>query len=179
MMLSAKEKAQLLLAALGPESRNVLQHLSPAVANTVLSSVGEAREPDPDTMRSILDEVEFFFRDGADMDSVPGSASGEPDIDLSISDKKPTDVRQEPVSKAGAAESSGLNENRLLDILKVQKPQIAAYVLSRLDTTLGQSVLSQLPDDFRAQVNECQVENIPISEKVLDGVIGILRGGKN
>lgn len=188
MEFSGKEKASTVLALVGDEAAQpILAGLPKSYRELLNSSLDSAMPTDPDTIQSIINEA------FASMEKI------QPGITNVVVPKKQTDfledlspdpiIEEEPEIDDLFAEEPEPEENVIpvpepepelpqpvFDVVKVaeelqqQRPQVLAFLLSRMHEDLRQQIEAQLPQGQVELAKSLSVEQLPISEKVFSKI---------
>jgi len=168
MSLSGKEKAQLLLSLLGDKSKAVLTHLSAESAALLTETIEEAPQVDKKTTQSLLQEVikqvkslkEETPSEGSPEEN-SGSLMQEEDTGSLFGSSEP---EQEPV---GPPNPELRSPEEIAHFLSEQTPQFTAFILKKIDdAALKESILEALPESLKEEVDQVELDNIPISDSV-------------
>lgn len=194
MELTPKQKAQMLLSQLGDNATSVLSKLTKKSAMLLTSNVKDIPEVDDQILaqlsKEIVDKLDLIrINQDAKVDfQQENSTIPEKEIDEDISpfvvqkqvveevnlereeplvniEKKPTDKSENNVSKTS---DSVVSNNKIADVLKDQKPQIIAFLLSKYDEDQRDDIVAQLPMDLQVKVDALNIEDIPLSDSIYD-----------
>ncbi len=163
-MISGKQKAQLLLAYLGPVGKNVLQKLSAESATFLTSHVENVATGDPALLSAIYEEVEEKLTESP-ADSFAQTQQEDEEVYSDFGDEaSPSEPETAP------AIAAGYNFRQMASLLTHEKPQIIAFSLSKMEESLRNNIIECLPDDVRQDVERRSIEAIPLSDKVFDSI---------
>lgn len=168
MMLSGKEKAQLLISLLGADAKLVLAHLNPEVAQHLTLS-SEVKMPDSVVLASFLRELEGEIETRKqyiteEVDTASGSFNS--DVRSSVTLSGSLSSQKNNVEASATSHLRDLIE--IADILQNQKPQVTAFILSKIDADIKDTLLGYFDGAFRDEIESIPVETIPLSDKVFE-----------
>ncbi len=176
-MMKGYQKAQLLLKLLGDETQSVLRHLSESSTAKLTGLVGDVPDLRGDDKQAFFDDV---FREvekqrvaGFGLASAPPvvSAAAAP----SVEKERPStgasgggffSLDASPSSSSSASGTKECGPEDIAEQLASQPPQIAAFFLSKLDAGLASDVRGHMSSTLISQIDEIQVDAIPLSDKV-------------
>lgn len=188
-MLSGHDKAQLLLSMLGDRATSVLSLLSPENATLLTSTIGDSPKASPSVVSGLISEVMErvkvareeinnsgltpsadltsalggFLSSDSDSDSIFSSfGSDDASTGFSFGEDAPTDTSASQVPTGPKMRSP----DEIAELLMKEKPQIAAFIVSRLDDGLRESVIDSFSYEFRDHLQRLKVDKVPLSDSV-------------
>ena len=183
MMLSGKEKAQLLLSLLGDKAKNVLSRMSPESASLLTESIGDIPYVTSQLKYEFLEDIlkkakvqkvepveqeasENLFETAHSEESLFGSMSSE-----TLSTPEPDEAELEEDAVIPEPVKNDLrNPQQIASILSEQKPQIIAFVLSKIDEDLKVKIENFLPNSILSQIQQIKIEKLPLSDAVFNRI---------
>jgi len=199
-MVTGLQKAKWLLSILGDRATAVLSLLSPSSAQKITSTIGDtpkvsASEANAFLMevmdrvssakQSVLDMPQDTFEDRdafSDSLSELGGGSGGDDVfDFGeASDGLGGDAfggfesQSEIQVDQSAIGPVMRTPHEIADLLSHQKPQISAFILSKMDDTIREQVLDCIPLEAREHLEAIRVESVPLSDKVFKRIYDLV-----
>lgn len=184
-MYSGLQKAQLILSLLDDKAGLILSKLSPSASSLLGGSMGDMPEQTDETLKPLLKEfhenleaVQKIPEDPFGIDlSEPMEASG---FDIS---SEVEEALGESLSKADDSEKSDKAKHkpyfdkpeRVVVLLREQKPQVAAFLYNRLDDPVKLELQDHLSEDEIEKYEQGKVEEIPLSERVFKSMVASLK----
>jgi len=202
-----REKAQHLIALLGDRKESVLSLLSeqqadflrqnpvkaeavnPLEIEDLVQAILESETPDTsETSESLANEPltldaeeEALFGDGELEPTIEGSEEEE-----ALFSENDTDLDEasgfDDMGLDGlddASVSSGDDYKSVADMLEQQTPQLVTFFLNKLAEDKRTSLLAHLPEQYQADLQTLNVEDIPISDDVFEDLYNELFKGWN
>lgn len=195
-MLSGHEKAQLLLSMLGDRATAVLSLLSPENATFLTSTIGDSPKASPAAISSliseVMDRVKVVRRENASSIAVPVSngsglgsflgdggdsmfSSSQDDTALSSglsfgSDTTNDELDSDLPSTDAPSGPKMRSPESIAGLLMKEKPQIAAFILSKLDESLRESIVDSMSYEFRDVIQRLKVDAVPLSDAVFNRI---------
>jgi flagellar motor switch protein FliG len=178
-MMNGKEKALVLVSVLGDKAQVVLPLLSQPVSHLLTSSLGDSPKPDSEDLQAFLMETigaldvkrqEALFEAPMDEDLEDEALVEEPITETFDSLEKDEFFEAADPEEKPERDPTLRSASYIARLISEQKPQIRAFFLSRLDDAFRSDILTYLPDDVIADYESRSVENIPLSDKVFDGL---------
>jgi len=179
-MLSGLEKAQALVAILKENSRDVLSKLSEESASKLTASIDNAPEPDQEDLTHLLEEAlakidefqqaefEGATEESAGFDELPEEES------LDFSSMEETSEEEEVEEEEKEEESNIRDMTDIATILSKQRPQIIAFMLAKIEPKMKVELESHLSDTIMSEVEEKDVEKIPLGQKVFENLYNLI-----
>lgn len=193
-MLNGQDKAKLLLSMLGDRATSVLSLLSPENATMLTSTIGDSPKASQAVMAGLISEVMDKVK-AIRKESSVFSASASDELGSSLDGLSTEDSDSGFSSFGGGADSFGLggegasDENDsvtvaerlpegpklrssegIAELLMKEKPQIAAFVMSRFDDGLRDTVMDHLTYEFRDQIVRLKVDRVLLSDSVFSKI---------
>ena len=183
-MYSGLQKAQLILSLLEDESGVVLSNLSTNAASILGASMGNMPEYSNETIKPVLVEfhenlkrIQMTPDSNYMMDFVDPMAS--PEFDLS----------SEVEEALGEKLSTGLEDSdtqdtlpsyfeypdRVVTLLRDQKPQVAAFIYHGLDIAQRQELSEFLTTEEVDRYEQENIEDIPLSPRIFETMLSTLK----
>ncbi len=189
-MLNGQDKAKLLLSMLGDRATSVLSLLSPENATMLTSTIGDSPKASQAIMAGLISEIMEkvkSIRNESSVFSTPSTDDLGSSLDgLSIEDgdsgfssfggassdsfgfggddtATDDDVAAEEVLPQGPRMRT---PDGIAELLMKEKPQIAAFIMSRFDDGMRESVMDHLSYEFRDQILRLKVDRVPLSDSV-------------
>jgi flagellar motor switch protein FliG len=172
-MLNNFDKAQTLLNIVGEHSSNVLGEMDQNFVPRLTSTIGEIINHSPKEMKDFVDEVVTKIEaiEARRMSqNLDGAFEEESSTMDEFGDDFSFDADEMEVPKVVKGDSRLRNISEIADILSRARPQVAAFVLSRVDESTREELMNNFPSDFRTQLMEQPVENVPIAPKVFNTI---------
>lgn len=176
-MLTGKEKAQLLLSMLGDRSKSVLSLLSPTHASLLTETIEEAPKASSAVLNSLMNEIMqkvtrvretgSLVEKKEPLSSNAFSMSGGLGGGMSFGE----DAESEEVVADEAEPKERLRSpDQIAALLSEQRPQLVAFVLSRVEEELREKIQSFLPLDMAQKIEAMDVAAVPLSQQVFDNL---------
>lgn len=172
-MLNGKEKATLLFTLLGDKGKEILGYLSQETVSELSHLLEECPEKNTENITAVLDEVKKKFKPQK-IAQAPAITETIPPIDYSLakstgipsslfgSDEEEEKPAPAPVLKPGDIRPLG----KIAKILGQQKPQIIAFILSKIDEAQKEEILNHLSPELQEKVNASNIAKTPLSENI-------------
>ena len=148
-MLNGKEKVQVLLKVLGPNSQNVLSNLEPEKAKLFMQNVENAPILESSDLINLLDE---FINKVAQF-------KNQEDVVFKDQEQSITELKIKEEEKSNKLDHA-------VELLIKEKPQTIAFVLAKLSESERVAISSLLPINLKQEVAEINIENVPLSDKI-------------
>ncbi|NBV84152.1 hypothetical protein EBR57_08550 [bacterium] len=186
-MLNGQDKAKLLLSMLGDRATAVLSLLSPENATMLTSTIGDSPKASQAVMSGLITEIMDKVK-AIRSESSPFSAA---DSLAGSLDSLSEESTESSFSSFGGSEAMGFGEDStfgesentedtpsvpegprmrtpdaIAELLMNEKPQIAAFVMSRFEDSLRESVMDNLTYEYRDQILKLKVDRVPLSDSV-------------
>ena len=167
--LRGVDKVTALLLTMGkPLADRIVKQLDNREIRLVAMSASRLPSITPDTINRFIDELT------AELD-VPDQLIGSTDdaqklISGAVNDEQVTEIMSEVNGTSSDrvwSKLGGVPDDRLAAYLAGERPQIAAVILSRLDTTKASAVMEQLSRDQRADLSRRLLLLKPVSDSAL------------
>ncbi|NDD66175.1 hypothetical protein EBZ35_00725 [bacterium] len=199
-MLTGLQKAKWLLSILGDRATAVLSLLSPSSAQKITSTIGdtprvsaseanaflmEVMERVSSAKQSVLDMPHGTFEDRdafSESLSELGAETGEGDI-FDFSDgsggigsdafggfESQSEIQVDQSSIGPVMRTP----HEIADLLSHQKPQISAFILSKMEDTIREQVLDCIPLEAREHLESIRVDTVPLSDKVFKRIYDLV-----
>ena len=187
-MMDGKTKAQLLLSLLGPAGRGVLERLSKGSAQLLTTGIDNLPPVSADMKINLIRETQTQVLGGAPMgdtdpfDEPVSLGHDTPDSDSDVdpfSAEIPLESNEpaaatvqavvevvKPIAAPTPTPTPDADYAEIGASLGKQRPQVIAFILSRLDETMKASVQRHIPANVLAEAKSKSLEMIPMSEKV-------------
>jgi flagellar motor switch protein FliG len=176
-MLTGKEKAQLLLSMLGDRSKSVLSLLSPTHASLLTETIEEAPKASSAVLNSLMNEIMqkvtrvretgSLVEKKEPLSSNAFAMSGGLGGGMSFGE----DAESEEVVADEAEPKERLRSpDQIAALLSEQRPQLVAFVLSRVEEELREKIQSFLPLDMAQKIEAMDVAAVPLSQQVFDNL---------
>ncbi len=187
-MMDGKSKAQLLLSLLGPAGRGVLERLSKGSAQLLTTGIDNLPPVSADMKINLIRETQTQVLGGAPMgdtdpfDEPVSLGHDTPDSDSDVdpfSAEIPLESNEpaaatvqavvevvKPIAAPTPTPTPDADYAEIGASLGKQRPQVIAFILSRLDETMKASVQRHIPANVLAEAKSKSLEMIPMSEKV-------------
>ena len=134
MNLTGREKATIFLSILGSESAGrVLRYLPEELADVIATSVTHLPTPTPEALGAVLSEFKSFL--------AIGPARPQP---AAIEEKIEAPVREPEVPLTPDDRINRAPVKRLVYVLSFERPQLCAFILSRLEAEKRDEVIQNL-----------------------------------
>lgn len=200
-MLTGLQKAKLLLSILGDRATAVLSLLSPGSAQKLTSTIGDKPKVSASEANAFLSEVmdrvstlkqsngshldrygdtETPFEEslselsiGSDEDrDMFDFSSDSPEIDSGTFDgfEEESQIQVAPSSIGPVMRTP----SEIADLLTHQKPQIVAFILSKMDDVLREQVLDFFPLEAKEHIESIRVDSVPLSDKVFKRIYDLI-----
>ena len=167
-MLNGKEKATLLLTLLGDSASDILGRLQPETAAELSQLMQEPHtlNEDPKAAREILKEIHNYIE--------PAPRTLTATTDLKNVQPDTSDWAQESSSLFGNNEEPTTelkigelrSPEKIASVLSEQKPQIMAFVLSKIDEDLKDKIMVHISPVLAEMIAELETKKIPLSDTV-------------
>lgn len=173
----ARKVAALLITMGKPAADRVLRHFSDSEIKCVVETMASLGVVPRSSLEEFVDEVSAAVERGADvragLENVENLLAGivQPDQLASII----AGVRGEG-KRPVWSRLAELPEKTIGQFILNQHPQVGAYILSRISSSIAASVLSQLPSDVRAEFLRRIIAMRPISEHSRHMIEDVLEG---
>lgn len=187
-MMDGKSKAQLLLSLLGPEGRGVLEKLSKSSAQLLTTGIDNLPTVSVEDKLALIREIQSSS-DGFEPESLSNPFDQPVSLDEGFSfdehndsipdtidtpsigfdpavESNDTQMAPEPIVNSAPTPVANANYADIGAALAKQRPQVIAFILSRLDETMKASVQRHIPADVLAEAQSKSLEMVPMSEKV-------------
>ena len=153
--LSGRKKAAILLLSLGPEkSSQILKQMSEEDIEGITMEIANMRKIDRETKDAVMEEFmllgqaqQFMLEGGLDYAKKVLEETLGPQKTAEIIKRMKEQVKVKPFSFA-----RGTDPNQLLTLIRNEHPQTIALILSYLDSQQSAAVLSELPEEMRADI---------------------------
>jgi len=133
MQLSGREKATIFLSILGADtSSKVLRYLPGELADMIAKGINHLPTPTPEALSEVLDDFKSYL-------ALPSGKGREAAPEVSVKPQKPRE-KMTPFEILNAAPAAALSQ-----VLLEERPQIVAFILSRLDDMQAAEVSMALP----------------------------------
>ncbi len=195
-MLNGQDKAKLLLSMLGDRATAVLSLLSPENATMLTSTIGDSPKASQSVMGGLISEVMEKVKsirhessvfsspssddlgaslDGLglgadDADSGFSSFGGESSGSFGLGGDDTADDDGSPVDENLPQGPRLRTPDGIAEMLMKEKPQVAAFVMSRFEEGLRDSVMDHLSYEFRDQILRLKVDRVPLSDSVFSKI---------
>ncbi|NDC82735.1 hypothetical protein EB093_03605 [bacterium] len=187
-MLSGQDKAKLLLSMLGDRATAVLSLLSPQNATMLTATIGDSpRASQSEISGLILEVMDRVNRarevaspvfSGAEVEGLGSFQNGIDSEDSSFSSFGFSESSDDALGSATSADEpvSSVEGPRfrspdaIAGLLMKEKPQISAFVLSRLDESLKLAIVDSFSYEYRELLAPIKVEKVPLSDSVFSKV---------
>ncbi len=177
-MLTGKEKAQLLLSMLGDRSKSVLSLLSPTHASLLTETIEEAPKASSAVLNSLMTEIMqkvtrvretgSLVEKKAPLSSNAFAMSGGLGGGMSFGEDAES---EEVVADEDTEPKERLRSpDQIAALLSEQRPQLVAFVLSRVEEELREKIQSFLPLDMAQKLELMDVAAVPLSQQVFDNL---------
>lgn len=177
-MLTGKQKAQLLLSMLGDRSKSVLSLISPTHASLLTETIEESPKASSSVLNSLMNEImqkvvlvretgslseqkKTALETGFSLGGVLGMSFGEDDT---ASGK--TSVLEEETEPTQRLRTP----DQIAALLNEQRPQLVAFVLSRLEEGLREEIQGYLSRAIVQKLSSLSVDAVPLSQQVFDNL---------
>jgi len=178
-MLTGKQKAQVLLSMLGDRSKSVLSLLSPTHAALLTEMIEEAPKPSASVLNSLLTEimqkVTRVRETGSLVEKKPSTADsgfslgGGLGMGMSFEeDEAPSDEPE--TEESGEPKEKLRSPDQIAVLLSEQRPQLVAFILSRIEESLSDEIRDCLPLDMAQKLSSLNVASVPLSQHVFDSL---------
>ncbi|NQU16927.1 MAG: hypothetical protein HQ564_02580 [Candidatus Saganbacteria bacterium] len=136
MKLRGREKATIFLSILGSDTAaRILRYLPEELADVIATSINHLPTPTPDALGSVLSEFKGYL-------SI-GPARPAPAIEAKIETVEPqVEVKLEPQTPLQVLNAA--SGKKLSYLFSFERPQLTAFVLSRLTSEIREDVLLNL-----------------------------------
>lgn len=178
-MLTGKQKAQVLLSMLGDRSKSVLSLLSPTHAALLTEMIEEAPKPSASILNSLLNEIMQKVALVRETGSLAEKKQNSSDSGFSLGGGLGLGMsfsgESEPMTETLAEEDGEPKEqlrspDQIAALLSEQRPQLIAFVLSRIEESLRDEIREYLPLDIIQKLADLNVESVPLSQHVFDSL---------
>jgi len=133
MQLSGREKATIFLSILGAEtSSRVLRYLPGELADMIAKGINHLPTPTPEALGEVLNDFHSYL-------ALPSGKSKGAEPQVEITPVKPRE-KMNPLEILNSAPSA-----ELAQVLIEERPQIVAFVLSRLEDMKAAEICMALP----------------------------------
>ncbi len=177
-MLTGKQKAQLLLSMLGDRSKFVLSLISPTHASLLTETIEESPKASPSVLNSLMNEImqkvvlvretgslseqkKTALDTGFSLGGGLGMSFGEGDtwpVETSVLEEE-----TEPTQRLRTPD-------QIAALLNEQRPQLVAFVLSRLEEGLREEIQGYLSRSIVQKLSSLSVDAVPLSQQVFDNL---------
>ncbi|MGM0379521.1 MAG: flagellar motor switch protein FliG [Bacillota bacterium] len=155
--LSGKEKAAILLIAIGPEkSAQIFKNLSDSEIEELTLEIANMRQVDPETREKVLEEF-YEICLAQDFVSEGGISYAKDVLEEAMGSQKALDVINKLTSSLQVKPFEfvrKIDASQLLNFIQNEHPQTIALILSYLPSQQSSAVISALPQDKQADVAE-------------------------
>jgi flagellar motor switch protein FliG len=172
-MLSGPEKALLLYTTLGDRSQLVLPHLSSETVSWLNDQLDQAPSPKSEYLQELVSELNQHTPPRSRADSAAAAS-------VSIEGGLPT-LGGSSGSLFSAEEEALAPQvgevkppEKIALKLALQKPQIIAFVLSKVDEGLRDQIMQSLPEPIRATVSQINVGKSALSDSIFQSIYSSL-----
>ena len=155
--LSGKEKAAILLIAIGPEkSAQIFKNLSDSEIEELTLEIANMRQVNPETREKVLEEF-YEICLAQDFVSEGGISYAKDVLEEAMGSQKALDVINKLTSSLQVKPFEfvrKIDASQLLNFIQNEHPQTIALILSYLPSQQSSAVISALPQDKQADVAE-------------------------
>ncbi len=153
--LSGKKKAAILLLSLGPEkSSHVLKQMPEEDIEGITMEIANMSKIDRETRDAVMEEFmllgqaqQFMLEGGLDYAKKVLEETLGPQKATEIIKRMKEQVKVKPFSFV-----RGTDPNQIITLIRNEHPQTIALILSYLDSQQSAAVLSELPEEMRADI---------------------------
>ena len=173
-MLNGKEKATLLFSLLGEKGKEILGYLSQETVSELTHLLDEAPEKNNANIALLLGEIKRKFRSkpkpapvetvmpSIEQSSLGNSFGDEGQGFFGEEEEEAPKVEVKPILKPGDLRPI----EKIVQILSKQKPQIIAFILSKIEESLKENIIEKLEPALRDKIEAINVAKTPLSENV-------------
>ncbi len=179
-MLTGKQKAQVLLSMLGDRSKSVLSLLSPTHASLLTETIEESPKASPSVLNSLMHEIMQKVARVRETGSLSEQKKTALDTGFSLGggmglsfgqDETPGLIDADPISSEDSEPKERLRTpDQIAALLNEQRPQLVAFVLSRIDEGLREEIQGYLSIDIVQKLSSLSVDSVPLSQQVFDNL---------
>ena len=175
-MLTGKQKAQLLLSMLGDRSKSVLSLLSPTHAALLTGTIEEAPKAASSVLNSLMNEIMQKVARVRETGSLTEQKTNTFDAGFSLGGGAPmafgeTDASGDTFGEDADSPKEKLRTpDQIAALLNTQRPQLVAFVLSRIDEGLREEIQGYLSLDLMQKLSSLRVDAVPLSQQVFDNL---------
>jgi flagellar motor switch protein FliG len=177
-MLTGKQKAQLLLSMLGDRSKSVLSLISPTHASLLTETIEESPKASSSVLNSLMNEImqkvvlvretgslseqkKTALETGFSLGGGFGMSFGEDDT--ASGETSVLEEETEPTQRLRTPD-------QIAALLNEQRPQLVAFVLSRLEEGLREEIQGYLSRAIVQKLSSLSVDAVPLSQQVFDNL---------
>lgn len=177
-MLTGKQKAQLLLSMLGDRSKSVLSLISPTHASLLTETIEESPKASSSVLNSLMNEImqkvvlvretgslseqkKTALETGFSLGGGLGMSFGEDDT--ASGETSVLEEETEPTQRLRTPD-------QIAALLNEQRPQLVAFVLSRLEEGLREEIQGYLSRAIVQKLSSLSVDAVPLSQQVFDNL---------
>lgn len=177
-MLTGKQKAQLLLSMLGDRSKSVLSLISPTHASLLTETIEESPKASSSVLNSLMNEImqkvvlvretgslaeqkKTALETGFSLGGGLGMSFGEDDT--ASGETSVLEEATEPTQRLRTPD-------QIAALLNEQRPQLVAFVLSRLEDGLREEIQGYLSRAIVQKLSSLSVDAVPLSQQVFDNL---------
>ena len=175
--LNGKQKAAILMVALGPEvSSHILKQLSDVEIEELTREIALLHNVPPQLRMAVMEEFHqmmmahsYILKGGLDY--------ARQILEPAVGSRKAADILEKIQRSSLAADFSslrGVDPAQLLSLLQKEHPQTIALILSQLDPNQAASILEELPKRIQVEVIQRIATMEQVSPDTLRAVKGIL-----
>ena len=184
MMLSGKQKAQVIISLLEDSSPLIMEKLPEKYSKELTSTLGDIPELSDEELNQLLIEFMDIFEEHKQKKSLNieefSLDDGEDEQDSENEDdsflfNEDSDLFQDQELKSGSidGENNVLSEklrspDKIAMLLQQQSVQLTAFFLSECEAGLKENILAELPDEYIESVNGCVVRDTPIKKRLFE-----------
>jgi flagellar motor switch protein FliG len=179
-MKTKPEKAKALLSLLGARSKDILSLMSPEATQLLTSSLGSQPHLTPKEVASLIKEVEseinrFKFGDPEETTSkVEPKNEDDPFLndlqdDEFLDDEKGMDL-EDDVDPIPPRDPSLRSPEKIASLLQKEKVQITAFLMSKMEESERDEILSVMESEYKQQVISASVDSVPLNDSIYEKI---------
>jgi len=172
--LTGKQKCQLLINLSGDKSEKILGMLSEKSAQILSETLEDAPDLTSQEMRVFLDEVvEKLTETQKNMVEKKDEETSSDELSQDLIDTSVEEVPLDNSNENDFKNDSPYPENyQSMDVvverLLQHDPQLIAFFLAHVEERFRDDIKEELSEDLLSKVDECDVNNVPVSNKIFD-----------
>jgi flagellar motor switch protein FliG len=175
--LVGSDKVAALLLAMGKTAAGrLLKHFDPTELRQITRSASELGAVPTPVLEALVEEFCAHFSGGVDLLGNAGEA--EQLLTGAFPPEQVADILSDVLGSSNSSmweKLAGIPEKVFADYLLKEHPQTAAFILSKLSSSVAAKITAQLPRDFRNQLMRRMLALEPVQDATLRSIEGVLQ----